>query len=386
MIPVKDSIKYLPSLIESIRSQSYTDYELIISDDHSVDGTSEYIDSLSFPNLLVLHTKNELLVSEHFDWVQSHASGDWQMFIGGDDAVMPYFFDLADKLTTIADRKGIRTIATQRSYFFWPGAEFQNLSVSFNFDNSIEIRRTKKYMKKCLLDNYSYHNCPTMYTTSLFKKDLLDQIRVNQNGKLVPCPVSDATLASLGLLYNKYYLYSRISLSWVGTSPKAIYRDTKTLKKLELPKRFGDYCYGRESIYLWMGLLTCDKFLHVKSKFDSKFFLYKFFYRELKYVDSGKWNLLQNICNENGVDWNVEFFIYNKTRVFLKCFLFVNKVIGFVNYRLRLLKVVISKLLRKENFQYCPQKQFQLVKQSITYDDLRDKVSEIYANCQLKIR
>lgn len=72
IIPVNNVINYLPSTIESIISQNCTNYELIVSDDSSTDGTAEYIDSLHYPTIKVLHTPSRFSVAEHFDWAQKH--------------------------------------------------------------------------------------------------------------------------------------------------------------------------------------------------------------------------------------------------------------------------------------------------------------------------
>ena len=46
IIPVHNGLKYLPTCIETIINQDYDNYELIISDDNSTDGTKEFLNSL----------------------------------------------------------------------------------------------------------------------------------------------------------------------------------------------------------------------------------------------------------------------------------------------------------------------------------------------------
>ena len=118
IIPVNNVINYLPGAIESIISQDYNNYELIISDDSSTDGTAEYVDTLSHHAIRVIHTPKRMTTAEHFDWALTHAKGEWCIFVGGDDGLQPYFFILADKLTDIATTKNIRAIVIRRAYFF----------------------------------------------------------------------------------------------------------------------------------------------------------------------------------------------------------------------------------------------------------------------------
>lgn len=149
IIPVNNVIAYLHATIGTIISQNYKDYELIISDDSSTDGTAEYIDSLAHPNIRILHTQNRLTVAGHFDWALSHAIGEWCMFVGGDDGLQPYFFQLADRLTEIATDKNIRAIASRRAYFF--GMVVSPIMVIWQFRiihcNSLKLNLPKR---KCI--------------------------------------------------------------------------------------------------------------------------------------------------------------------------------------------------------------------------------------------
>ena len=47
ILPARNGFNYLPTCINTIIDQNYNDYELIISDDHSNDGTKQYLNNLS---------------------------------------------------------------------------------------------------------------------------------------------------------------------------------------------------------------------------------------------------------------------------------------------------------------------------------------------------
>ena len=51
IIPVRNGANYLASSAASVLDQRYADYELIISDNHSEDGTAEILQSLKHPRL-----------------------------------------------------------------------------------------------------------------------------------------------------------------------------------------------------------------------------------------------------------------------------------------------------------------------------------------------
>lgn len=262
IIPVNNVINYLPSTIESIISQNYSDYELVISDDSSTDGTSDYISSLKHPNIKVFHTQNRLTVAEHFDLALSYATGEWRIFVGGDDGLQPYFFKLADRLTEIAIKKNIRAIASRRAYFFWNGcqSDYGDVAVSYSATKKYRVKSSKKEMYRCLYSKDDYFNLPQMYTTSLFHKTLIDQMRQMQNAKFLTYGISDANMAAISVSMEKRFLYSEIPLGWVGTSPKVLRRSDDFIKNIKLHSCCGNYRLGFMPIYFWGALLTLSDF------------------------------------------------------------------------------------------------------------------------------
>lgn len=258
IIPVNNVVSYLPGTIESIISQDYDNYELIISDDSSIDGTSGYVDTLSHPAIKVIHTPKRMTTAEHFDWASTHAKGEWCMFVGGDDGLQPYFFTLADKLTDIATTKNIRAIASRRAYFFWNGcqAEYGDKALVYSAEQKVYICNSKKESLKALYEKKKYFELPQMYTTSLFHISLIDDIRKKQGGKFVTYEIADANMAALSMVYEKQYLQCEIPIGWVGTSPKTIHlnEDFANLVTKNTPRVCGDYRLGALSLYFWGAL------------------------------------------------------------------------------------------------------------------------------------
>ena len=162
------------------------DYELIISDDHSSDGTKEYLENKDHPNIKVIFPHEHLSMTEHWEWALSHAKGEWQIFIGQDDGLQPYFFQLADKLTNIAREKKLRSISSARAYFFWKGCQYAygNIAVGYSAMNKIKVKNFSYQMFKTILGFQTYFELPQMYTTSLFHRDLLNEARSKQNGNV----------------------------------------------------------------------------------------------------------------------------------------------------------------------------------------------------------
>lgn len=281
IIPAWNGLKYLPTCVGSIVSQGYTDYELIISDDHSTDGTKEYLATLATnQNIRVIEPPESMSMTEHWEWALSHAKGLWLIFVGQDDGLQPYFFRLADKLTDIASRKGLRTIMSRRAFFFWEGcgALYGDLAVNYHATNKLKVRNSKYEALKALLGIQVYFELPEMYTTSLFERSILVEARDRQAGRVLTCHPQDANLGVIACSLDTHYLKSYIPLGWVGTSPKSagmaiassdgqapapeqIGELAKTYKrkieqsKLTYDALAGDFSLGDASVYFWQAFL-----------------------------------------------------------------------------------------------------------------------------------
>ena len=104
ILPVYNKIKYLPTTLPSLLSQTYRDFELIAVDDGSTDGSGDFLDRLAKtdsrvkvirqPNAGVSAARNAAL---------DRASGDYVVFADADDTVCP---DWLEVLTKEAETSG----------------------------------------------------------------------------------------------------------------------------------------------------------------------------------------------------------------------------------------------------------------------------------------
>ena len=220
IIPVRNAARYLPTCVETVLSQPYSDFELIISNNHSTDGTGAYLDALEHPNLKKVMPPEPCCMSEHFEWALAQATGEWLIFLGADDGLLPYFFELADTLTACADKKHIRAIMSRRAYYFWPGCErfYGNTCVSYFAVNRVEVRHSLLGILNALFGIGFYFDLPQMYSNALFHRSLIHDA-IKKQGRVFTSITPDANLAALACGLETRYLFSYIPLGWVGASP-----------------------------------------------------------------------------------------------------------------------------------------------------------------------
>lgn len=88
VLPVYNGEKSIENAIQSVLQQSYTNYELIVVDDGSIDRTSEVIKKYNNGKKVRIIKKSNGGVSSARNIGINHAKGDYLMFLDSDDRMM----------------------------------------------------------------------------------------------------------------------------------------------------------------------------------------------------------------------------------------------------------------------------------------------------------
>jgi len=93
VLPTYNHLKLLPKAIESILTQTYSNFELIIVNDGSTDGTRDFLDSLKDPRIRVIHQENKRL-PEALNTGFRAAHGELLTWISSDNYCEPTFLEV----------------------------------------------------------------------------------------------------------------------------------------------------------------------------------------------------------------------------------------------------------------------------------------------------
>jgi GT2 family glycosyltransferase len=92
VLPVYNHLRFLPEAIGSILAQTYRDFELVIVNDGSTDGTREYLDALRDPRVVVVHQENRRLPGA-LNTGFAHARGELLTWTSADNHCGPLFLE-----------------------------------------------------------------------------------------------------------------------------------------------------------------------------------------------------------------------------------------------------------------------------------------------------
>lgn len=85
VIPVYNGMPYLSKCVDSVLSQLPDDGELVIRDNASTDGTSQWLQELSDPRIRILTAESTVPAAENWNLVLSEAKGKYVKLICADD-------------------------------------------------------------------------------------------------------------------------------------------------------------------------------------------------------------------------------------------------------------------------------------------------------------
>lgn len=222
IIPAKNGMPYLEYAVRSALATDHPEVEVLVSLDSTGDDSKAFLDSITDERLRVFYPNPGLSMSEHWDFAQSHAVGEWQMFLGQDDLMMTGYINAFQKLTEEAARRNLGVIVARRAYVCWPPLREPGLkALQYWRTEELSIKDSKRFAAEALLTDISYHAGPQMYTTTLVSRSTIDVIRKSNHGRLVMGHPQDAYLAVALLKTNKSFLFSGQPFSWVGTSSRS---------------------------------------------------------------------------------------------------------------------------------------------------------------------
>ena len=117
LLPTFNKAKYLEQTIKSILATNYKNFELIISDDYSNDGTQELLARVKDKRVKILQPPTKLTQTKNYEFLLNQASGDWVTIIGDDDGILPLFFEKFDQL--LEKYNDIQLIHTKPAIYYW---------------------------------------------------------------------------------------------------------------------------------------------------------------------------------------------------------------------------------------------------------------------------
>lgn len=117
IIPTRERAETLQYTLRAALDQTSKNFEVIVSDNFSQDNTAQVVGSISDPRMRLINPGRRLSMCDNWDFALLQAAGDYVMFIGDDDAVIP---GALDKLEVSIRAKPCLAYRWPRPAYIWP--------------------------------------------------------------------------------------------------------------------------------------------------------------------------------------------------------------------------------------------------------------------------
>ena len=238
-MPVYNGAKYIREALDSLLSQTYTDFELIISDNSSTDETQSICEEYAFADKRIkyIRQKENIGATKNFQFVLDEAVGEFFMWAADDDVWSENWVEVLltefRKESFLVGVYGKLIHIDDKSNFFEHIANYKNLEYKGLY------RRIKYY-----LEPESLGKANVFY--ALFKKDILKKMNLDN------MEYDFQALYSL-LSYGNFGQNSNCSLQKRVHTESLAPLEISTKKLSMLQKSYTIFAYPIKNIYFLLG-------------------------------------------------------------------------------------------------------------------------------------
>ncbi|MBC7535380.1 MAG: glycosyltransferase family 2 protein [Ferruginibacter sp.] len=182
VIPAKNNVATLKHTINTCLRQEYLNFEILISDNCSNDGTYEMIQRLADHRIRYITTPYPMSMTQNFEFALSHATEGFIMCIGADDGLMP---DAINYVDSIVEKYGVKAVSCQYAHYFWPNVPVsEHGKLTLNgvgvYRSGVEIRNSSEWLQKTLAFKTALYVCdlPNLYY-GFVHRSVIDQCMNN---------------------------------------------------------------------------------------------------------------------------------------------------------------------------------------------------------------
>jgi glycosyltransferase involved in cell wall biosynthesis len=249
ILPIRNGGTYAKECINSILSQTNTDFTLHVLDNASTDGTTEWINSLNDQRIILLPSEKSLTIEENWGRIKEIQKNEFMTMIGHDDVLHADY--LAEMEALIAKHPNASLYQTHYRYIDKDGNTTRNCLPMDEVQQSYEFLACQM--------NQTIDSTGTGYM--MRSKDFEET-----GGMPGHYP---------NLIFSDFELWIKLSAkTYKATSPKECfqYREHFSVSRItngqQYEKAFGTY------VQFLTGLQSDANFARVLSRYGAKFLLY----------------------------------------------------------------------------------------------------------------
>lgn len=217
VMPTRNRAKLLPFAIRSALSQTFEDFEIIVSDNFSADETPQVVKNFDDERIKYFRAEKSLSMSESWNFALSHAKGEYISFLCDDDAYTKIFLE---SMANVIDKENADIVSCRLApYYAVEAFEYgknikENSLVILPFDGKITALNREEAVKLLFsrfkltesFPNEGSYNYPQL-VNSAYHHSLIEKVK-KRVSNLFPVVAND--YYSAALFFNSVQKYCSV--------------------------------------------------------------------------------------------------------------------------------------------------------------------------------
>jgi glycosyltransferase involved in cell wall biosynthesis len=162
VIPTADRANTLFYTLQTVLSQTYTNLQIIVSDNNSIDDTKKVVHSFSDQRIKYLNTGRRLGMSNNWEFALSFVDGDFVFFLGDDDGLLP---NACQDVVNLINKFNVKAVTWSKANYSWPDSYHRPNELNLSLDGSIYLFSGLSVQMALARGLTSYGRLPNLYTS-----------------------------------------------------------------------------------------------------------------------------------------------------------------------------------------------------------------------------
>jgi len=213
VIPTRERASTLGASIRTCVTQDYDNFEIIVSDNDSQDDTKEIVEAFRDQRIIYVNTGKRVAMSENWEFGLKQVSGDFVIFLGDDDALLP---GALKELRDLIKKYGCAAISWHGASYYWPCCVIDRAPnfLTIPLKNSISRRNGDSMLREVLSFKRSLYELPSIYLGVISRK-IINTIKEKSNGQFFHALSPD--------FYSAIVLSAAVGTYYFSTKPYSIF-------------------------------------------------------------------------------------------------------------------------------------------------------------------
>lgn len=161
VIPVRDRADTLVHTLKTVTTQDYDNLEIIISDNASQDNTREVVTNIDDKRIKYANTGKRIGMSENWEHGLSLVTGDYVMFLGDDDGLLPH---ACRDVAALIVKTGTKAVIWRKPDYTWPCVKWLPNALQIQVNFGLVEMRGDIILKLVAAGRSGYGRLPVIYS------------------------------------------------------------------------------------------------------------------------------------------------------------------------------------------------------------------------------